>query len=89
MNQGWTLKTGKMFSGATFECTNVFCRAYWLTVTNQVYITARGRKLWTDIYWQRWLGIRIDFLGAMLTFVVAILTVATRFTISPSQTGVV
>ena len=37
---------------------------------------------------QRWLGIRLDFLGIVLTFVVAILTVATRFSISPSQTGV-
>lgn len=33
-------------------------------------------------------GIRLDFLGTLLTFVVAILTVASRFTISPSQTGV-
>jgi len=89
MNQGWTLKTGKIFYIAIFECTDVFCRAYWLTVTNQVYIIVQRRRLRTDIYWQRWLGIRIDFLGAMLTFVVAILTVATRFTISPAQTGVV
>lgn len=37
---------------------------------------------------QRWLGIRLDFLGILLTFVVAILTVGTRFSISPSQTGV-
>ena len=37
---------------------------------------------------QRWLGMRVDILGLLLTFIVAILTVATRFTISPSQTGV-
>jgi ABC-type multidrug transport system fused ATPase/permease subunit len=30
----------------------------------------------------------LDFLGILLTFVVAILTVGTRFSISPSQTGV-
>lgn len=44
-------------------------------------------------YWltytnQRWLGIRLDFLGILLTFVVAILAVGTRFSISPAQTGV-
>ena len=38
---------------------------------------------------QRWLGIRLDCMGIFLTFIDAILAVATRFTISPSQTGVV
>ena len=38
---------------------------------------------------QRWLSIRIDFLGALLNFSVAMLTVGTRFTISPGQTGLV
>jgi hypothetical protein len=38
---------------------------------------------------QRWLGIRVDFLGSLLTFAVALLTVGTRYTISPAQTGVV
>ncbi|KAF8322189.1 hypothetical protein DL93DRAFT_2051237 [Clavulina sp. PMI_390] len=47
-------------------------RAYWLTCTNQ-----------------RWLSIRLDFLGSLLTFSVAILTVAARKSISPAQTGVV
>ena len=37
---------------------------------------------------QRWLGLRVDTLGLLLTFVVAILTVVARFSISPSQTGV-
>jgi len=37
---------------------------------------------------QRWLGIRVDILSLLLTFVVSILTVAARFSISPSQTGV-
>lgn len=37
---------------------------------------------------QRWLGIRLDLLGILLTFVVAILTVVARFSISPAQTGV-
>ena len=34
------------------------------------------------------MGIRIDMLGLLLTFIVAILTVVARFSISPSQTGV-
>ncbi|KAF8332585.1 P-loop containing nucleoside triphosphate hydrolase protein [Cantharellus anzutake] len=46
-------------------------RAYWLTITNQ-----------------RWLSIRLDFLGALLTLSVALLTVGSRSSISPSQTGV-
>ncbi|KAJ7758854.1 ABC transporter [Mycena maculata] len=37
----------------------------------------------------RWLGIRLDFLGSLLTFVVSMLAVGARFTVSPSQTGVV
>jgi len=37
---------------------------------------------------QRWIGIRIDILGLLLILIVAILTVAARFSISPSQTGV-
>jgi ABC-type multidrug transport system fused ATPase/permease subunit len=37
---------------------------------------------------QRWLGIRLDFLGTILTFAVAVLVVVTRFSISPAQTGV-
>ena len=44
---------------------------------------------WMTVVNQRWLGIRLDFLGALLTLAVALLTVGTRFTISPGQTGVV
>ena len=36
---------------------------------------------------QRWIGIRIDMLGLLLTFIVAVLTVIARFSISPSQIG--
>ncbi|QRV97503.1 ABC transporter transmembrane region [Ceratobasidium sp. AG-Ba] len=39
-------------------------------------------------YDERWLGIRLDFLGTILTFCVAILAVAARFSLSPSQIGV-
>ncbi|KAJ6578028.1 ABC transporter [Mycena capillaripes] len=37
---------------------------------------------------QRWLALRLDVLGITLTFIVAILSVTARFTISPSQTGI-
>ncbi|KAH8831322.1 P-loop containing nucleoside triphosphate hydrolase protein [Flagelloscypha sp. PMI_526] len=40
-----------------------------------------------DIENRLWLGIRLDFLGALLTLIVAILTVTAR-SISPAQTGV-
>jgi predicted transglutaminase-like protease len=43
---------------------------------------------WLTVVNQRWLGMRVDFLGSLLTLAVALLTVGTRFTISPAQTGV-
>ncbi|KAJ4489677.1 ABC transporter [Lentinula edodes] len=51
---------------------NLENRAYWLTVTNQ-----------------RWLSVRLDFLGSLMVFAVAILAVGTRTSISPAETGVV
>jgi ABC-type multidrug transport system fused ATPase/permease subunit len=36
---------------------------------------------------QRWLGVRVDFLGVVSTFMVAILTIATRSSVSPAKTG--
>ncbi|KAF8907317.1 ABC transporter [Gymnopilus junonius] len=56
---------------------------------NEKRVDIENRAYWLTVTNQRWLGIRLDFLGALLTFIVAILTVGTRFTISPSQTGLV
>lgn len=56
---------------------------------NRKRVDIENRAYWLTVTNQRWLGIRLDFLGILLTFVVAILTVGTRFSISPSQTGVV
>ncbi|KAF9237604.1 ABC transporter [Melanogaster broomeanus] len=56
---------------------------------NVDFVDVENRAYWLTVTNQRWLGIRLDFLGAVLTFAVAILTVATRFSISPAQTGVV
>ncbi|GJE96593.1 ABC transporter [Phanerochaete sordida] len=55
---------------------------------NKKRVDVENRAYWLTVTNQRWLGIRLDFLGILLTFVVAILTVGTRFHISPSQTGV-
>ncbi|KAG8814736.1 hypothetical protein FRC17_000994 [Serendipita sp. 399] len=46
-----------------------------------------NRAYWLSVTNQRWLGIRLDVLGTLLTFFVAIIAVATRFTISPALTG--
>ncbi|PPQ68225.1 hypothetical protein CVT26_005758 [Gymnopilus dilepis] len=56
---------------------------------NEKRVDVENRAYWLTVTNQRWLGIRLDFLGALLTFIVAILTVGTRFSISPSQTGLV
>ncbi|KZT07645.1 P-loop containing nucleoside triphosphate hydrolase protein [Laetiporus sulphureus 93-53] len=56
---------------------------------NRDRVDIENRAYWLTITNQRWLGIRLDLLGILLTFVVAILSVASRFTISPSQMGVV
>lgn len=37
---------------------------------------------------QRWLGVRLDFLGALLVLIVAILATAGGTTIEPGQVGV-
>ncbi|KZO92802.1 ABC transporter [Calocera viscosa TUFC12733] len=48
-----------------------------------------NRAYWLTMVNQRWLGVRLDFLGTLLTLVVSILAVASRNSISPAQTGVV
>ncbi|KAI0303610.1 ABC transporter [Multifurca ochricompacta] len=55
---------------------------------NRDRVNIENRAYWMTITNQRWLGIRLDFLGTLLTLSVAMLTVGTRFSISPAQTGV-
>lgn len=55
---------------------------------NEKRLDVENRAYWLTVTNQRWLGIRIDFLGILLTLVVAMLAVGARFSISPSQTGV-
>ncbi|KAJ7454698.1 ABC transporter [Mycena latifolia] len=56
---------------------------------NERLVDTENRAYWLTVTNQRWLGIRLDFLGSLLTFVVSMLAVGTRFSVSPSQTGVV
>ncbi|KAG9092782.1 hypothetical protein FRC06_011800 [Ceratobasidium sp. 370] len=55
---------------------------------NRKHMDIENRAYWLTVTNQRWLGIRLDFLGTILTFCVAILAVAARFSLSPSQIGV-
>ncbi|KAJ6630974.1 ABC transporter, partial [Mycena sp. CBHHK59/15] len=56
---------------------------------NERLVDVENRAYWLTVANQRWLGIRLDFLGSLLTFVVSMLAVGTRFSVSPAQTGVV
>lgn len=52
-------------------------------------VDTENRAYLLTVFNQRWLGIRLDFFGAILSFVVAIIAVVTRFTISPAETGLI
>ena len=55
---------------------------------NTKRMDVENRAYWLTVTNQRWLGIRLDFFGILLTLAVAMLTVGTRTSISPAQTGV-
>ncbi|KAH9972120.1 ABC transporter [Lactifluus volemus] len=54
---------------------------------NRNRVDIENRAYWMTCTNQRWLGIRLDFLGILLTLTVAMLTVGTRFSVSSAQTG--
>ena len=56
---------------------------------NENYLDVMNRAYFITIIDQRWLGIRLDFVGDILVFVVAILVVTSRFSVSPSISGLV
>ncbi|BGP15223.1 hypothetical protein JCM10213_000825 [Rhodosporidiobolus nylandii] len=56
---------------------------------NEAYIDLEDRAYFLTVINQRWLGLRLDLLGACLTFAVAMFGVGTRTSVSPSQTGLV
>lgn len=51
-------------------------------------IDRENRAYWLSQVCQRWLSIRLDFLGSLLVFAVALLATGTRFSLGPGQTGV-
>lgn len=52
-------------------------------------IDSENRAYWLSIACQRWMNLRLDFMGAVLCFAVALLVVGLRGTISSSSGGVV
>ena len=56
---------------------------------NEDHLDVMNRAYFMTIVDQRWLGIRLDFVGDILIFVVAILVVTSRFSVSPSVSGLV
>jgi len=55
---------------------------------NRNWVDIENRAYWLTVTNQRWLGLRLDFLGILLILSVSMLTVGTRFTVSPAKTGV-
>jgi len=55
---------------------------------NRDWVDIENRAYWLTVTNQRWLGLRLDFLGMLLVLSVSMLTVGTRFTVSPAKTGV-
>ncbi|KAJ3509959.1 hypothetical protein NLJ89_g4941 [Agrocybe chaxingu] len=55
---------------------------------NKQLIDTGNRAYWLTVANQRWLAVRLDAFGVLLTLTVAILSVATRFSLSPSKTGI-
>ncbi|TDL20835.1 ABC protein [Rickenella mellea] len=56
---------------------------------NQYYVDLENRALFLTITNQRWLAIRLDFLGAVMVFLVAIFAVVGVSGINPAQIGLV
>ena len=56
---------------------------------NEDMIDTENRAYLLTIYNQRWLGLRLDILGGLLSFIVAIIAVTQRYSISPSEIGLI
>ncbi|GAA5925731.1 hypothetical protein JCM1841_001743 [Sporobolomyces salmonicolor] len=56
---------------------------------NENYLDIENRAYYLTVINQRWLGLRLDIFGALLTFAVAMFSQATAKSISPAQTGLV
>ncbi|GAA6008882.1 hypothetical protein JCM11491_003817 [Sporobolomyces phaffii] len=56
---------------------------------NQNFLDIENRAYYLTVINQRYLGLRLDFFGSCLTFAVAMFSVGTAKSVSPSQTGLV
>ncbi|KAI5476304.1 ABC transporter [Pseudohyphozyma bogoriensis] len=56
---------------------------------NASYLDLENRAYFLTVINQRWLGERLDFLSSILVFVLAIICVVKRFSISSSDTGLI
>ncbi|KAI5119967.1 hypothetical protein M0805_004347 [Coniferiporia weirii] len=56
---------------------------------NQYYVDLEDRALFLTITNQRWMAIRLDFMGAFLVFIVAIFAIVKVSGINPAQIGLV
>jgi len=59
------------------------------TATNEQAIDVMNRAYFITIINQRWLGVRLDFVGFILIFVVSCLVVTQRFSVPPAVSGLV
>lgn len=55
---------------------------------NERLLDVENRAYYLTVINQRWLGLRLDFFGSVLVFAVAIISVGTRYSLSPSEIGV-
>jgi ABC-type multidrug transport system fused ATPase/permease subunit len=53
------------------------------------YMSIENRAYYLTIVNQRWLGIRLDFLGSTLTFIVGIIVIVGTSRVSPAQGGLI
>ncbi|KAM0751625.1 P-loop containing nucleoside triphosphate hydrolase protein [Meredithblackwellia eburnea MCA 4105] len=56
---------------------------------NEEFVDIENRAYFLTVVNQRWLGFRLDMFGGILTAIVAFLGVGARYSISPSQTGLI
>ncbi|OBZ72274.1 Oligomycin resistance ATP-dependent permease YOR1 [Grifola frondosa] len=56
---------------------------------NEYYVDLEDRAAFLTVTNQRWLAIRLDFLGGLMTFIVAILAVSDVAGINPAEIGLV
>lgn len=56
---------------------------------NEAKLDLENRAYILSVYNQRWLAIRLDILGSLLVLVVAIIAVTERYTINPSEIGLI